>query len=221
MSTKGTLSNTIKSDSWYILPRTGIHINYTGHVPFWKVWSKITSAVKHYLQNRSKRKTEKERPQDHSKNKKYMYMCTCMYHMCMYMCITKRVRNFVFKNTTTEGVATERERKYTYFDPFLSPHPYSTWTRPDWTPVHYKTLQESKREGATKKRKTTTNHKQNNNTCTCENCDPMQLELSYIQIHTTEGTATERNREYTYCFASLLPHPYSIWTRPDWTQMRD
>ena len=115
MSTKGTLSNTIKSDSWYILPRTGIHINYTGHVPFWKVWSKITSAVKHYLQNRSKRKTEKERPQDHSKNKKYMYMCTCMYHMCMYMCITKRVRNFVFKNTTTEGVATEREREYTYF----------------------------------------------------------------------------------------------------------
>ena len=63
-------------------------------------------------------------------------------------------------------------------------------------------------EGATKKRKTnppqTTKkapfqtHKNKKNK-TCENCDQMTLELSYIQKYTTaEGVATERKREYTY-----------------------
>jgi hypothetical protein len=64
------------------------------------------------------------------------------------------------------------------------------------------------REGATKKRKDqppqttkkvpfqTHNNKKNK---TCEKCDPMKLELSYIQKCTTmEGVATEREREYTY-----------------------
>ena len=86
-------------------------------------------------------------------------------------------------------MATEREREYTYCFPYLSPPPYSIWTRPDKTQLRKKTLQE---EGATKKRKTnppqTTKkvpfqkHKIKNNK-TCENCDPMKLELSYIQTH--------------------------------------
>ena len=56
----------------------------------------------------------------------------------------------------------------------------------------------------------------NKNTRKHETCDPMKLELSYIKKYTTtEGVATEREGEYTYCNSYLSPPPYSIWTRPD------
>ena len=59
------------------------------------------------------------------------------------------------------------------------------------------------------------NRKAKNNN-TCENCDPMKLELPYIQKHNNGRRGhREGEREYTYCYAYLSPHPYSIWTRPD------
>ena len=58
-------------------------------------------------------------------------------------------------------------------------------------------------------------HVQNNTTC--ENCDLIKLEVSYIfKIHNSGRRGhREREREYTYCFAYLSPPPYSILTRPD------
>ena len=81
MSTKGTLSNTIKSDSWYILPRTGIHSGYIGHVPFWKVWSKITSAVKHFTEPEQKKERKGEITRPFQKQKIHVHVCTTCAHM--------------------------------------------------------------------------------------------------------------------------------------------
>jgi hypothetical protein len=59
------------------------------------------------------------------------------------------------------------------------------------------------REGATKKRKTnppqTTKktNTQNKNNNTCENCDPMKLELSYIQNTQQRKAWPQRGREST------------------------
>ena len=200
------------------------------------------------------------------------------------------------KYTTTEGVATEREREYTYSNTSLSPPPYSISTRPDWTQMHHETQQErvqqrkewsthhkqqkmdrfkntktkitkrvrivirwnsscrifknhnsdirrghregervhlllcifvtapvfqldtswlntdapsnTAREGATTKRKTnppqttkkiTVSKTQNINNKTGENCDPMKLELSYIQNTQQRKARPQRGREeYTY-----------------------
>jgi len=65
----------------------------------------------------------------------------------------------------------------------------------------------------------TTNNKkvpfQNRKNRTCENCDPIKLELSIFKYTTAEGVATERLRKYTYFQPYQSPPPYSIWTRPD------
>ena len=81
------------------------------------------------------------------------------------------------KCTTEEGVATERrrERECTYFEAYLSPHPYSIWTRSNWTQMQQKTLQE---RGCHKEKRSKQKNKNNN---TCEKCDPMKLEVTYIQ----------------------------------------
>jgi hypothetical protein len=81
-----------------------------------------------------------------------------------------------------------------------------------------------KKRGCNKEEERPTHHKQQKeyrfkntkqNNKTCENCDPMKLEMSYIQNTTAEGVATEREREYTYSYTYLSPPPYSSWTRPD------
>ena len=66
-----------------------------------------------------------------------------------------------------------------------------------------------------KQQKDTVSKTENQNNKTCENCDPMKLELSYIQNTQQRKAWTEREREYTYCYAYLSPPPYSILTRPD------
>ena len=52
---------------------------------------------------------------------------------------------------------------------------------------------------------------------TCEKCDPMKLELSYVQNTQQQMKLepSERKREYTYCVPYLSPPPYSISTRPN------
>ena len=93
------------------------------------------------------------------------------------------------KYTTAEGVATGRKREYTYFYTYLSPPPYSTWTRSDWTQMLHETLQERVQQ----RKERPTDHKQNKkvpfqkqNNRTCENCDQMKLELLFIQTHHNE-----------------------------------
>jgi hypothetical protein len=64
----------------------------------------------------------------------------------------------------TEGaVATEREREYTYCMTYLSPPPYSISTRPDWTFLPHKTLQEERRVQQRKERPNPSHTTNNNN----------------------------------------------------------
>ena len=65
----------------------------------------------------------------------------------------------VFKNTTAEGVATEREREYTYWHSYLSPPLYSSSTHPDWTQMPQKTLQKRGCNKIEKDQPTTNNKK--------------------------------------------------------------
>ena len=100
------------------------------------------------------------------------------------------------------------------------------------------------KRGCSKEKEKPTHHNQqkrvpfqtrnNKNNKTCENCDPMKLELSYtctctceasciqntqqcgicihVHVHVRRGHS-EGEREYTYCEPYLSPPPYSIWTR--------
>ena len=79
----------------------------------------------------------------------------------------------------------------------MSPPPYSSSTRPDWTQLRKQTLQQERRVQQKKKRPNphhkqqqspVSNHKQNKKNNTCETCDPTNLELSYI----SNNTAAER-----------------------------
>ena len=54
-----------------------------------------------------------------------------------------------------------------------------------------------------------------NNTCEGVRIVLMKRELSYLKNTPTEGVATEKEKEYTYCNPYLSLHPYSILTRPD------
>ena len=107
------------------------------------------------------------------------------------------------KYTTAEGVATEREREYTYCYPFLSPPLYSIWTRPDRTQMLDETLQERVQQ----RKERPTHHKQqqkvpcqkhkNKSTKTCEKCDPMQLKMSCIQNTQQRKAWPQRGRVST------------------------
>jgi hypothetical protein len=188
---------------------TASHICHRPCIPFRHVLIERRCTPKHCKRGCNKEKKDHNPPQTTKKvpfqNKK----------------VTKRVRivirwnsSVVYSNTQQrKGVATEREREYTYCFPYLSPPPYSIWTRPDKTQLRKKTLQE---EGATKKRKTnppqTTKkvpfqkHKIKNNK-TCENCDPMKLELSYIQNTQRLKAWPQRGRESTLTVLHLCHRP--------------
>ena len=99
----------------------------------------------------------------------------------------------VYEYTTTEGVATEREREYTYWSSYLSPQPYSILTRFDWTQTRNKTLQERVQQNERKinpppQQKVVF---QKQNIKTYENCDQMKLESCYIKKQNTDV-------DYTY-----------------------
>ena len=85
------------------------------------------------------------------------------------------------------------------------------------------TIKHCKR-GCNKEKERPTHHKQQkrvpfqthriNNNITCENVDPMKLELSHIQ-NTQQRKAWPQmgERKSTYCVTYLSPHPYSILKR--------
>ena len=123
---------------------------------------------------------------------------------------------YIQQHTTTEGaMATEREREgeYTYCMPYLSPPPYSRWTRQNWTQLRYQTLQ-GREKGATKEMK---NHNPTTQTTERSRFKPQTNKkrttlvrlvtwdstkdepraVVYIQQHTTteSAVATEKERD--------------------------
>ena len=110
------------------------------------------------LQERVQQRKEKANPPQtttkeyrfkHTNNKKNK---TC--ENCDPMNLEWSNNKYSTTHTTTEGaVATERgrESEYTYWHTYLSPPPYSIWTRPE---LNADAPRNTAREGATKKRKT-------------------------------------------------------------------
>ena len=74
---------------------------------------------------------------------------------------------------------------------------------------------EKKDQPITNNKKGTVSNTQNKNNKTCENYDPIKLELSYIQNTQHRKVCHREQREYTYCMPYLSPPPYSILTRSD------
>jgi hypothetical protein len=127
-----------------------------------------------------------------------------------------RVRVVVYsKYTSTEGVATERGReRESTLTVFHSCHrariPFGQ------VRIERRCITKHCKQRVPLRKERPTHHKQQKryrfkNTKikiakTCENCDPIKLELSYIQN-------AEGEKECTHVVAYLSPRPYSIWTR--------
>ena len=173
---------------------TALHICHLSRVPFGHVLIEHRCCIKHCKREGVTRKKERntarttQQQKNHSKKKqKYIHVQQNVWELW-----SDETRELSYskiqKHKNGEGVATEREWEYTYCLPYLSPQPYSILTRPYWTQLLYKTLQEGcnkekkEQHTTTKQKSTRTVPKTKKYNRTGENCDQI-INLEFERLH--------------------------------------